>query len=461
VISIRRRLLVYLLALFASAWALLAILSYSSAQHEIEELFDAELAQQARVLLGITLHERRVSGKPDDVQIEVIGTKAGHDYEEKIAFQIWVGQRLIRRSQNAPQDALTATDGYSERAIGGHRWRVFGLSDKANEIRVLVGQRTEVRDELIGYIIHDLLLPLLLVAPVIAFLVWSGVGAGLAPLRRLATEILRRSPQQLEPVNIENTPREVQPIVDSLNRLLTQLDSALEAERRFTFNAAHELRTPLAALKTQAQVALRATNSKVRTQAVHQTLAGVDRASHLVGQLLTLARLDPDAAMASYTAIDLVHTARAVVADLAPQAIDKGVEIAFQDTNVSSRIHGDSAAIAILLRNLVDNAIRYTPAGGRVEVTVHEVPEQVVMAVTDSGPGIPETERQNVLSRFYRLPGSSGAGCGLGLSIVQRIAELHRARLELATAPDGHGLQVTVRFPIEPGGHASGAGEGT
>ncbi len=447
-ISIRRRLLVYLLALFASAWALLAILSYSSAQHEIEELFDAELAQQARVLLGITLNERRVNGRPNGIRAEVIGTRAGHDYEEKVAFQIWTGERLIRRSQNAPEDTLTVADGYSERTIDGHRWRVFGLYDKKNQIRVLVGQRIEVRDELIGYIILDLLWPLLLVAPLIAVFVWSGVGGGLAPLKRLASEILRRSPQQLEPVNIENTPPEVQPIVDSLNRLLTQLDSALEAERLFTSNAAHELRTPLAALKTQAQVALRATDSDIRAQALHQTLAGVDRASHLVGQLLTLARLDPDAAMASYTAIDLAHSARAVVAELAPQAIDKGMEMAFQDVGVSSRIRGDSAAIAILLRNLVDNAIRYTPAGGRVEVTVHEVPDQIVVVVTDSGSGIPEAERQNVLGRFYRLPGSPGTGCGLGLSIVQRIAELHRARLELVTAPDGHGLQVMVRFPL-------------
>ncbi len=449
-ISIRRRLLVYLLAVFASAWALLAILSYSSAEHEIEELFDAELAQQARVLLGITLNERRQPVRPGSAHAEVIGTRAGHDYEEKIAFQIWVGQRLIRRSQNAPRDALTAAAGYSERTIAGHRWRVFGLYDKVNDIRVLVGQRIDVRDELIDYIIQDLLWPLLLVVPLIAILVWSSVGVGLAPLRRLANEILRRSPQQLEPVSIENTPKEVQPIVDSLNRLLTQLDSAFDAERRFTSNAAHELRTPLAALKTQAQVALRATDSEVRTQALHQTLAGVDRASHLVGQLLTLARLDPDAAMASYTAIDLAHTARAVVADLAHQAIDKGVEIAFQGHDVPSRIHGDSAAIAILLRNLVDNAIRYTPAGGRVEVAAHEAPDQVVVTVTDSGPGIPESERRNVLDRFYRIPGSPGTGCGLGLSIVQRIAELHRARLELVTAPDGHGLQVMVRFPVEP-----------
>jgi len=442
VISIRRRLLVFLLALLAAAWALLAFLSYRSAHHELEELFDAELAQSARVLLGLTLHEVEEEGES---LTDIIGSRAGHDYEEKIAFQIWKGGQLLLRSRNAPDDELAAVPGYSDRELGGKFWRVFGLHDPGHDMRVEVGQRYDIRDELAFYIVRDLLWPVLLMLPLAAVFIWSGVGRGLAPLHRVAGEIGRRTPQQLEPLNEADTPVEVGPLVDALNRLLGRLREALEAERRFTANAAHELRTPLAALKAQAQVALRAAGDAERAQALRQIVRGVDRATHLVSQLLTLARLDPEAAAAAYADVDLAHTAAAVLAELAPLALERHVELALAD-GAAGTVRGDAAALAILTRNLVDNAVRYSPAEGRVEVGVARTAGETVLTVTDTGPGIPETERTRVFDYFYRLPGSPGLGCGLGLSIVGRIAELHGARLELAPADD-RGLRVTVRFP--------------
>jgi two-component system sensor histidine kinase QseC len=280
----------------------------------------------------------------------------------------------------------------------------------------------------------------------LALIIWTGVGRGLGPLKKVAGEIAQRSPSQLQPLAVRDTPEEIRPLADSLNRLLGRLDEALESERRFTANAAHELRTPLAGLKTQAQVALRATGEPQRIQMLNKILEGVDRATHLVGQMLTLARLDPDAAAVQYGPVDLVQTAVAVVAERAPSALEKNIEIELTEDSRGT-VNGDAAALAILIRNLADNAIRYTPSGGRVEVSVATRVEGVTLTVTDNGPGIPELERARVFERFYRAPGSGGQGCGLGLSIAQRIAELHGASIELAAPVTGSGLRVTVRFP--------------
>jgi len=448
-ISLRRRLLVILLWSFAAAWLLLAAMSYFSARHEIEELFDAQLAQSARVLLGLTLHEIEEENEPDIAGIDIVGVPWGHKYEEKIAFQIWSGEKLLLRSPNAPVAPMTSASGYRDELIETKPWRVFLLADPAHNVRIAVGESYEIRDELIFDILFNTLLPILLTLPLLALIIWTGVGRGLGPLKKVAGEIAQRSPSQLQPLAVRDTPEEIRPLADSLNRLLGRLDEALESERRFTANAAHELRTPLAGLKTQAQVALRATSEPQRIQMLNKILEGVDRATHLVGQMLTLARLDPDAAAAQHEPVDLVQTAVAVVAERAPSALEKNIEIELTEDS-RGVVNGDAAALAILIRNLVDNAIRYTPPGGRVEVSVATREDGITITVTDNGPGIPELERARVFERFYRAPGSGGQGCGLGLSIAQRIAELHGASIELAAPVTGSGLRVMVRFPAVP-----------
>lgn len=251
-----------------------------------------------------------------------------------------------------------------------------------------------------------------------------------------------RDPTNLAALETSDVPVEILPLVGSLNTLLVRLEQALTNERRFTADAAHELRTPLAALKTQAQVARRADNAAQRDAALENLILGTDRATHLVEQLLTLARLDPEGESAVLKeTCDLAALARRILADQTPTALSKHIELELTGLE-SVPITGNSAMLGILLRNLVDNAIRYTPSGGRVAVSV--VANR--LEVTDSGPGIPEQEKQRVFDRFYRVLGTEASGSGLGLSIVQRIVDHHGAKLILETGEQGKGLSVTVVF---------------
>jgi two-component system sensor histidine kinase QseC len=448
-ISLRRRLLSRLLTLFLLTWALLAALSYFAARHEIEELFDAELAQSARVLLSLTHHEfQEEEGK--NGQPSVIGAGA-HPYEEKIAFQVWRGEALLLRSSNAPTQPMSMSDEFGEEQIAGHVWRTVTLVDDTLGVRISVGERDDVRDELIFDILATTLLPVLLTLPLLAALIWSGVNRALAPLDRVGAEIARRTPQQLDPLATAPVPLEVRPLVEALNRLLARLEDALTSERRFTANAAHELRTPLAALKAQAQVAQRSASDAERRHALEQIVRGTDRATRLIEQMLTLARLDPESVPVQHAPVDLVALAAEVVGELAPQALARRIELALAEAP-STTVAGDVALLAVLLRNLVENAIRYTPETGHVEVALHPAARAVELTVTDSGPGIPAAERERVFERFYRLnEGGRAAGSGLGLSIARRIADLHGAGIALDDAPGG-GLRVRVRLPIAAAG---------
>ncbi|HEX9626192.1 MAG TPA: ATP-binding protein [Acidiferrobacterales bacterium] len=443
--SLRRRLLAIFLALFTLAWGAMMVASFFSARHEVEELFDAELAQSARVLMGLVVHEL-VEEREDaaTLQEEILGTRAGHDYQEKIAFQLWRGADLLLRSPNAPERRFTSGEGFHDVTIDDRDWRVY-VTSTAGDFNLQVGERHDIRNELIHELLVQMMWPALLILPLLAGLTWTGIGRGLRPLRRVTEEIGQRSHQLLDPLKIEDAPDEVRPLVVALNDLLARLAAAFERERRFTANAAHELRTPLAGLKAQAQVALRANQDGERRRAVLQILRGVDRATHLVEQLLTLARVDPDVAAREFTRLDLGQLCARVVGELAPAAaarhIDLGLECA-----APLELDGDARVLPILVRNLVDNAVRYTPDGGRVTVAVAREDGAATLSVTDSGPGIPAELRTRVFARFYRLPDAPGSGCGLGLSIVQRIAELHGASVELMDAPGGRGLRVRVRF---------------
>jgi two-component system sensor histidine kinase QseC len=286
--SLRARLLLLLLSATLLLWAVTALLSYREAHHEIDEIFDAQLARSAHILLAQVGHEA------DETEIEY--GEDFHKYERKIVFQVWDADgRLILRSANAPQKALVDEDeGFEDTRIDGRTWRVFSHWDGEHRLLVQVGERHDVRDELTESVVAHLFYPFAFAAPLLALLIWLGVGRGLAPLRGIAAEVADRAPQHLTPLEAGGAPDEIRPLVESLNGLLGRLDTALENERRFTADAAHELRTPLAALKTQAQVAQRSIAEEERRHALQQVVEGVDRATHLVEQLLTLARLDPE-----------------------------------------------------------------------------------------------------------------------------------------------------------------------
>ncbi len=443
--SLRLRLVLLLSLGLGVAWLAAAWFTHAESRHEIDRLFDAQLAQSAQVLLGTTRHElhERIEHGDDEVSVS-------HEYELKLAFQIWDENGLLMRSGAAPSTQMgSESDGYSETMLNGEPWRVLTRWDARHEFMIQVAEPIAGRENLARHITLKMLLPTLIALPVLALLIWLGVGAGLRPLQQLKQEVKQRAVNRLEPVAMKGVPEEVAPLAKALNDLFARLQQAFEGERRFTADAAHELRTPLAALKIQAQVALRANDEVERNTALENVLRGVDRANRLVEQLLTLARVDPETAAISFKQVDLQGLAASVMRDLEPVAHAKHIEMALEVSSACN-VFGDDAQLGLLLRNLIDNAIRYTPAGGRVSVALQSN-GGVSVEVCDTGPGIAEAERDQVLQRFYRIPGNGEEGSGLGLSIVRRIAELHGAQLTLSDNPSGTGLLAKVFWPrIKP-----------
>lgn len=438
--SLRRRLLFLLSGTVLAAWLATAVFTYFDARKEIGEMLDAHLAQSAGLIAAQLEHEL------DDDRESTVPRQYKH--ERKIAFQVWDKKgRLLLRSSSAPETRLQSrSEGYGDAEIDGKRWRIFSRWDESRHYLVQVGERYELRNELAESVASHLLHPLYFALPALALLIWLAVGAGLAPLAGIAREVAQRAPDNLAHLDAGNAPREISPLIAALNALFDRLRTSLEQERRFTADAAHELRTPLAAVKTQAQVALGATGEAERGRALANVVSGTDRAARLVEQLLVLARLDPQTALPPGQRVDLQALAQQGVAELAPAAAGKGVEAGLAPGEAAP-VAGDAVLLAVLLRNLLDNAVRYTPPGGEVEVSVKPAAGGVSLAVADSGPGIPEAERGKVFDRFHRVLGTGEEGSGLGLSIVRRIADLHRATVVLGEGPGGRGLRVEVTFP--------------
>lgn len=455
--SLRRRLLLPLLAGVTVSWVATLVWSYIDTHHEIDELFDAQLAQTAQSVLALSKSQTKElieDGKEDyrsvlpKHTVDNIG-QGVHLYQRNIMFQVWRGKTLVLRSANTSDKVLTEVEGYSDTrgmqpnfstpaAVTSH-WRYFSQWDASHEYRVVVAESHVVRDELIGHIVLRLLIPALFGLPLLGAWVWLTTRRGLRPLNAVAKQIATREPKRLHALRPTEAPEEIRPLVESINDLFTRVEHTLETERRFTADAAHELRTPLAALGIQAQVALRAQDAAERTHAIQQLQSGASHATHLVNQLLTLARVDPETGL-QMQPVALHHLAEEICAAHGAMALDKNIHLELDTT--PAIVQGDADLLRILLRNLIDNAIQYTPAGGRVNVQVAEN----TLTVTDTGIGIPAHERALVLRRFYRLAGQDTQGSGLGLSIVARIAELHGAHLELTDGENGGGLLVRVRF---------------
>ncbi len=453
--SIRLRLLLLFLGLTLFAWAATVGSTYWQTSHEVEEIYDAHLTQSAGELLVYAAHEyaeqiAAVSAGAAEAQAfpHEVRAIAPHriedEYAPRLSFRVWVGDRLLLHSEDAAVDAPLGDVGFSERSDAQGHWRVYTLRNPRDGFIVEVAEHQGIRSKIVDEVAMASIYPALIAFPIVAVLAWLAVGGGLAPLRQLAVQVRNRSPDSLSPVAMAGAPSEVSPLVSALNRLLARLEAVLERERRFTADASHELRTPLASLKVQAQVAARTADPEARQQALAQIIEGVDRSHHLVEQLLTIARLDPAQVDASRARMNLNRVSAEVVAQLAPAAICKSIDLGLVEGEVGE-IQGRAEVIAILARNLIDNAVRYTPAGGRVEVRICDHDGEVCLEVADSGPGIVPEERERVFDRFYRGLGHGQSGCGLGLSIVQRIAELHRARLSLGESSFG-GLSVVVCF---------------
>jgi two-component system sensor histidine kinase QseC len=445
--SLKKRLLLLALSTVAVVWVGAATFVYFDAREEFDEVLDAHLAQDAALLSAQITHEL--------AELETLHAPLLHKYARRIAFQVWEdGKVLLLHSDNAAQQHLgDAEQGFSNTTMDGHRWRVFTTWDDSGEYLIHVAERADVRDELAQDIAGNLLQPLLFSLPLLALMLWVAVARGLQPLGKLAAEVERRDPETLTPLDAGTAPREVLPLIERLNRLFARIDSTIQKERRFTADAAHELRTPVAGIKAQAQVARAAAGEAERIHALDNAILGCDRATHLIEQLLTLARVDAlDAGVAQ--PCRLRDIAAGEIASVAPAALVKGVHIELSEGDETA-VRGNPELLRILVRNLIDNAVRHTPSGTTVQVGIGQVQGVATLSVSDDGPGIPEQEMDKVSERFYRPADTQASGSGLGLSIVKRIAEVHGASLRFMQAGNGRGLRVTVEFWQQPRDNAA------
>lgn len=437
--SLHRRLVALVLGVVTLVWLGIAATTWVDAQHELDELLDGHLAQGAAILIARQTHEV----EDDDVLAEAPSL---HRYAPRVAFQVWHKGALILRSANAPPHALAArTSGFETRSIGDASWRIFAARGAEHDVQVYVGEQLASRNDILWAVLRSALWPMAIALPLLALAVWWSVQRGLQPLHRLRDTLARRQPDALDPLSLDNAPRELVGPVAALNSLFGRIDALIQAERRFTADAAHELRTPIAAIRTQAQVALGASTDVARLRALGATIAGCDRAAHLIDQLLTLSRLEQGTSPA-LGPIDLAALARRVVTDLAGDALRKQQQIAFEAEGAYT-IDGDDALLAVLVRNLVDNAIRYSPADAAIRVAVGICDGAIELTVEDAGPGMSEEQLAHLGQRFYRVLGSGEVGSGLGWSIVQRIAAVHGASFEVGRSASLGGLASTIRWP--------------
>jgi len=444
--SLQGRLLVMVIGLVAGVWVVTALLTWIDVRHELDELLDSHLAQAASLLVA------RQAGELEDDD-HAINAPTLHRYAPKVAFQVFHEGRLVLRSANAPSEPMLAftgrvDDGFRTVTTGSATWRVFATHGREHDVQVFVGEQVESRNSILWAVLRSALAPLLFALPLLALAAWWAVRRGVAPMKVLGRALAEREPQALQPIAVDGLPSEMAPMLDALNRLFQRITELMASERRFTADAAHELRTPLTALKLQLDLARRAADPGARAAALDDLDAAMSRAAHLVDQLLTLARVEPESLAERASDVDLVELAKEAIVARAPVAADKGVDLGLARA-APAHVRGDPASLAILMANLIDNALRYTPPGGRVDVAVDAGPAPV-FSVADTGPGIAAEERERVFDRFYRGGATAEAGSGLGLSIVKRVADAHHATLRLATPPAGTGLLVEVRFPGPP-----------
>ncbi len=429
--SIRVRLLVSLLALLGLTALAIAAITYRNVLGETEALFDYQLQQMALSLRDQGQIDPSEAGTLADEQLDVV-------------IQIWtVDGRSIYASRAHSSLPARALLGLATLVVEGHAWRTYSVATRDRVIQV--AQPVEIRQRLAAHAAWRGVLPLLLVTPLAAFAIWWLAAKNLAPLERLAGEVRSRDAGSLEPLPTGDLPDELAPLARALNALLDRLKGSLDTQRAFVADAAHELRSPLTALKLQLRLLRHAGDGQARAAAIEGLGAGIERAARLIEQLLTLARSEPGSAPLALEPIDLAGLARETLAAMHPFALDRGSELIL-DARSPVTVAGERSSLTALVRNLVDNALRYSPPRTRVDVGVWEDADAAWLRVDDAGPGIPASDRLRVFDRFYRRESGGEEGTGLGLAIVRTVAERHGAALSLDASPAG-GLRVTLRLP--------------
>jgi signal transduction histidine kinase len=422
--SIRRNVLAWALGAMAAGAALLLAAFWWLLAHEMGEMSEDNLRQ---------------------VALAVANPSTGSEYGKfEFVTQVWSrdGRRLQTSDERVTLPFLSRS-GLSLVTAGGERWHLYTIVQ--GDRIVQAAQRTIERESLARQTASALVLPALLTLAAVAALLAFALRRGLAPLSRAAGEVTSRNVEALDPIALDAQPQELQPLVAAINGLMARLGNALALQRNLVADAAHELRTPIAALRLQLQLLERASDEAQRDAAIDELRAGIARAQHLVEQLLQLSRLGPDAPASELHAVALAPLVRAVVSHFSARAEQQGVDLGAVVAEAPDAA-ADAQQLSVLLNNLVDNALRHTPRGGKVDVQVGVDGNTPWLAVVDSGPGIPPPERERVFDRFYRAAGSSAGSSGLGLAIVKAVAERHGAVVKLEDAP-GRGLKVRVSFP--------------
>ena len=434
--SIRRYLLLILLSVITLISFAAAVQGYRASMREAQKFFDLELQSFALTLTAIPLTQ---------TVIEV-------DRSATVAYQIWQHDQLIVKTSNSPDDPISQFDtDYAERNFSGQRWRTYAYQTPAyqpteSERWILVAQPLSRRFELAEKMILAAVSPLIIAIPILAIFISMTIKRSLEPLKELTSTLRRKKTDDFSAIDLGSPPAELAPVIVTLNRLLDRLDNAFIREKRFSSDAAHELRTPLSVLQVNIHNLEHAMLS--RNLDLSPLKLGVERMSHVVEQILLLNRTNPDHFTSKFVELDLYHLAQEVIADIYPHIEENGQSIELSGDQVS--VQGDSFTLTTLIYNLVSNASKYSPPGGEIRVTVRSDNSVPQVDIADSGPGIPDTELGRVFDRFYRVGGDQHAslvtGCGLGLAIVKQIADLHSADIRITNESPLGGLLVQVRF---------------
>lgn len=458
--SIRHFILITVLLTVIGGGLFSAYANYEDSKEQVEELFDAELAQMARVLQSVFNNPLTPIGKNSEALIyedfnfpngvnshthdgnEI--SDDGHKYEKKLAFQVWGKEGgLILQSRSAYDVGLLRQEkGYHSVVVDRVLWRLFTLPDRQSGRWIQVAQREDVRTELTEEITEHLLMVPLIVTPLLAVVIWYFVGVAFTPLKRLSEDLSERHMGNLTPVDEANIPDEIRGLVTSINALFSRVKEQALTERRFTSDAAHELRTPLAAIKVQLQNTLRRVDNEKAADSVKKSLKALNRMIGLVEQLLLLSRLDATEVLENSEPVLLNATINSVIEELDFQLVDKQIRL---NTELSTDVivEGHDVLLHSLVKNFLDNAVRYTPDNSEITLTLNA--QELV--IEDSGPGIPETEIGAVFNRFYRVEGDCSQGEGLGLAICQKIARLYGCQLQLENqSKPKTGLRVRLIF---------------
>ncbi|EKD70368.1 MAG: hypothetical protein ACD_46C00551G0004 [uncultured bacterium] len=444
--SIRYFLLISLLLSITIASAINGIGNYLLDEKVVQPYLDSQLIRISSLIEILYQTSNTNLNIKDDISEYL--RKSQPMNKQQFLFQVWEKGKLVLHTSNEPHILLNdAPLGFSDIIVHGHDWRIYTLYNQKLKAKIAVAEMYDLRRELADDIAHSNANILLITYPVFGVLVWLIISFALRSVTRVTTEISNRASTYLEPVQLTEIPNEIKPLVAELNQLFIRLKLAFERNKRFAADAAHELRTPLAALKTHVQVALKADNDIDRKKALQKVIESVDRSSHVVAQLLTLSRLGEEEALSDIKPFDLHKLATEIIAYLAPHALEKNIEIELNPSPADPIILGNDTAVGILIRNIVDNAIRYTPVNGEVRVSIINTDSRIILRVTDTGSGIPPELRERVFERFYRILGTKASGSGLGLAIVSQISALHRAEIRLSTPLNGIGLQFDVAFP--------------